>query len=157
MRSHHYQATIRWTGNTGEGTASYKSYSRAHEIEFDGKAPLAGSADPAFRGDAGGVNPEEMLVAALSACHMLWFLHLCSQARIVVTAYEDDATGTMDEIEGGGGRFSEIELKPRVQIMTDADEDAVTSLHEKAHKLCFIANSVNFDVKVTPAKLAFEN
>jgi len=154
MREHHYKATIEWTGNRGEGTADYRTYSRDHDIFLDGKDVLRGSADPAFRGDPAGVNPEEMLVAALSACHLLWYLHLCADAGIIVTAYRDEASGVMSVGGEAGGRFESVTLHPQVTI-TDPDRLAeAAGLHEAAHKKCFVANSVNFPVTVTPETVA---
>ncbi len=148
-RKHHYTATIRWTGNRGEGTASYRGYGREHDILLDGKAPLPGGADPAFRGSRERLNPEEMLVCALSACHMLTYLHLCSVAGVVVTAYEDDASGIM--VERGGdeaGRFVSATLRPRVRVADAAMAEQAMTLHDAAHDECFIGNSVSFDVTV---------
>ena len=149
---HAYAVTVRWTGNRGSGTSGYRDYGREHVVEADGKAALAGSADPAFRGDASCWNPEELLVASLSTCHQLWYLHLCAVAGVVVTAYEDRATGTMVEDADGGGRFSEVVLHPRVTL-SRGDEATALSLHEQAHAQCFIANSVNFPVRCEPRVL----
>ena len=115
-----------------------------------GRPDLQGSSDPAFRGDAARWNPEDLLVASLSSCHMLWYLHLCAQAKITVLAYRDDATGTMVEVEGGGGRFTAVVLKPVVTIAAGGDVARAKALHEDAHRLCFIANSVNFPVGIEP-------
>jgi len=155
-REHHYVATVRWTGNTGEGTANYRAYSRDHDIELEGKAPIAGSSDPAFRGDRARVNPEEMLVASLSSCHMLWFLHLATTENVVVTAYEDDAEGVMAETADGGGHFTGAVLRPRVNVKGAGDDETLRALHDKAHHLCFIANSVNFDVRIEPHPVTVE-
>ncbi len=152
---HIYKTNLVWTGNTGEGTKSYTGYSRAHEISAAGKSVIAGSSDPNFRGDKSRYNPEELLVASLSACHMLWYLHLCAAAKIVVTDYQDDAAGKMIETENIGGRFVEVTLNPRVIISSESDVDTATELHHKAHELCFIANSVNFPV-LTEATIAVE-
>lgn len=149
-RRHHYDVHVTWTGNTGEGTSSYRAYSRNHEIRTAGKPLLPGSSDPAFRGDRARYSPEDLLVASLSACHMLWYLHLCADSGIVVEAYEDAASGTMVETADGGGRFREVVLKPRVVIRAGADRDLAIRLHERAHALCFIANSVNFEVRCEP-------
>lgn len=113
-----------------------------------GRPDLQGSSDPAFRGDAARWNPEDLLVASLSSCHMLWYLHLCAQAKITVLAYRDDASGTMVEDEGGGGRFTAAVLKPVVTIAAGGDVARAKALHEEAHRLCFIANSVNFPVTI---------
>ena len=144
-KKHAYQVKVEWTGNTGAGTRDYRGYERAHEISAAGKPVLYGSSDPAFRGDAARYNPEELLVASLSACHMLWFLHLCADNGIVVTSYVDQPRGQMIETADGSGRFTEVVLHPEVTIK-DADPLVAESLHERAHQLCFIANSVNFPV-----------
>lgn len=148
--THSYAVTVQWSGNLGEGTRSYRSYSRDHEIRVAGKPVLAGSADPAFRGDAGRHNPEDLLVASLSACHMLWYLHLCADAGITVTDYVDEARGEMVLTGDGGGRFSEVVLRPRASLAAGADRARAHALHERAHSLCFIASSVNFPVRCEP-------
>jgi organic hydroperoxide reductase OsmC/OhrA len=145
-RSHTYAARLRWTGNRGQGTRSYQGYGRDHELQVPGKPTLLGSSDPAFRGDRDRYNPEELLVASLSSCHMLWFLHLCAEAGLVVSAYEDQATGTLVEGADGGGRFTEVVLHPQVTL-AEGDPDRAEALHHRAHQLCFIANSVNFPVR----------
>ena len=154
-KEHIYETNLVWTGNTGEGTKTYIGYSRSHEISVKGKPIIVGSSDPNFNGDAQRYNPEEMLVASLSSCHMLWYLHLCSQAKIVVTDYTDQASGKMVETADGGGHFSEVVLKPKVVMSKDSDLEKAHELHHKAHELCFIANSVNFPV-LTKAEISFE-
>jgi organic hydroperoxide reductase OsmC/OhrA len=151
QKQHGYSTTVQWTGNTGSGTASYRAYSRDHEIVVAGKLPILGSSDPNFRGDRTRYNPEELLLASLSACHMLWYLHLCSEAGIVVSAYRDEAAGTMIETEDGGGRFTGVTLRPKVKIGPGSNEKLALELHDKAHHLCFIANSVNFPVHCEPS------
>ncbi|HWP35716.1 MAG TPA: OsmC family protein [Thermodesulfobacteriota bacterium] len=147
---HAYAVQVRWTGNLGQGTSGYRAYSRAHEIAAAGKPVVPGSSDPAFRGDPARYNPEELLVASLSACHMLWYLHLCAEARIVVTGYADDASGTLAIEPDGGGRFTEVVLRPVVTVRPGADAALARALHERAHHLCFIARSVNFPVRCEP-------
>ena len=144
---HLYNLTVTWTGNRGSGTSDYRAYSRDHEIHGEHKAiPLPGSSDAAFRGDPARYSPEELLVASLSSCHMLWFLHLCADAGIVVISYRDSATGTMAEHADGSGEFTRVTLQPHATI-TDVSRIADTvELHRKAHELCFIARSVNFPV-----------
>lgn len=144
---HEYAIRVEWRGNRGEGTSGYRAYDRAHEISAPGKPVIPGSSDPAFRGDRSRYNPEELLVSSLSACHMLWYLHLCADAGIVVTGYVDAATGSMVETEEGGGRFTEVVLRPTVTVRPGADPDRAMALHERAHRLCFIASSVNFAVR----------
>src|ERR1700723_2456920 len=115
-KRHTYSIRLDWTGNQGTGTSAYRAYSRAHEISAQGKTAIAGSSDPVFRGDAARWNPAELLIAALSACHQLWYLHLCADAGIVVVAYVDEATGVMEESGDGGGQFVEVILRPKVSL-----------------------------------------
>src|ERR1035438_9678421 len=143
---HRYQATIAWTGNRGAGTNNYGAYSRDHEIHCPGKPVIAVSSDPAFRGDPNRYNPEELLVASLSSCHMLWYLHLCSVNGVVILDYEDVASGVMEESNDGSGRFVRVELNPAVTIASGGDLMKALALHEEAHRNCFIAKSVNFPV-----------
>lgn len=150
MAIHHYKLKITWTGNRGEGTINYQGYDRNHTIQSDNKIAIAGSSDPSFRGDPGRYNPEEMLVASLSACHMLWFLHLCTTVGVVVTAYTDEATGIMEETANGGGRFKEVTLHPVITLKEASMKAKADALHAKAHELCFIANSVNFPIHHQP-------
>ena len=147
MKQHHYKTTVTWTGNTGKGTESYRGYERAHTISAAGKIDIAASSDPAFLGDKTKYNPEELLLASLSSCHMLWWLHLCSDAGIIVTAYSDHASGTMEENASGGGHFAEVVLHPVATITDASKKEKALALHEEANKKCFIANSCNFPVK----------
>lgn len=148
-RPHHYRIEVEWTGNRGSGTDGYRNYSRDHVIRVAGKPELAGSSDPTFRGDAARHNPEDMLVAALSACHMLSYLHMATVAGVVVTAYADAAEGTM-VTDGDGGRFVEVVLRPTVTISAASDPAKAAAAHEAAHHACFIASSVNFPVRCEP-------
>lgn len=147
--SHVYRTTVRWTGNLGAGTSSSRAYGRDHVIEIEGKPPLQGSSDPQFLGDRTRHNPEELLVSALSSCHMLWYLHLCSDAGIVVEEYEDSAEGVLELAANGSGRFIRVTLCPVVTIRAGSLEEAA-ALHARAHDMCFIANSVNFAVECAP-------
>lgn len=153
---HTYQAGVTWTGAGETGTSSYTAYSRDHEIALPGKPVLPGSSDPAFRGDPSRYNPEELLVAALAQCHMLWFLHLAAQDEVVVVAYHDDASGTMRVRSGGAGRFTEVVLHPRVTVLGPVDEDRLARLHDAAGEHCFIKQSVNFPVRCEPAAVTHE-
>lgn len=148
VRVHQYITHVRWSG--GEGTASYRSYSRNFTINAQSKPDIAGSSDPAFRGDATRYNPEELLVASLSSCHMLWYLHLCSVNEIVVLEYRDDAIGTMEERDGEGA-FVGVTLRPAIKVSAGNDLARAIALHEEAHRLCFIARSVNFPVGIEAA------
>lgn len=153
QKIHYYQVEVKWTGNTVQGTANYRTYERSHEIYVEGKPIILGSSDPSFRGDSTRYNPEELLVASLSTCHMLWYLHLCADAKIVVIEYRDNPVGTMSETASGGGRFTEVILKPTVTLKTGSELVLARQLHEQAHHLCFIANSVNFPVRCEPLLL----
>ncbi|HEY0613729.1 MAG TPA: OsmC family protein [Candidatus Elarobacter sp.] len=149
VRPHRYAARLRWTGASGGPTTSYKAYSRDYALESDGKPALRGSADPHFLGDATAWNPEDLLVAALSACHLLSYLAECARAGIAVTAYEDRAEGEMTLVDGVM-RFREVTLRPEVTITDAARLREAEELHERAHAVCFIANSVNFAVRNEP-------
>jgi len=147
MQIHQYKLALKWTGNKGEGTIDYRSYERSHEIKVPGKPTLLASADPAFRGDQGRYNPEELLLASLSGCHMLWFLHLCADDGVQVLVYEDQPEATMQDSSDGGGKFTETILKPKVKVAEKWMLEKLDILHTEANKRCFIANSVNFPVK----------
>ncbi len=146
-KQHTYTLTTKWTGNTGTGTSAYKAYEREHKIEKENKPHILLSSDPSFRGDKTRYNPEELLVASLSSCHMLWYLHLCSEAGVIVVDYVDNASGIMEETADGGGRFVEVTLHPVVTVTDASMTERANALHHKANELCFIANSVNFVVK----------
>ena len=147
---HHYSITIQWTGNNGNGTSAYTSYERSHVISIQNKPDLLCSSDANFRGDKTKHNPEELFVASISSCHMLWYLHLCSQAGVVVTDYIDTAKGTMVETADGGGHFTEVTLFPEVTITESRMKEKANELHTKANQLCFIANSCNFPIHHKP-------
>jgi len=153
-REHSYNLTITWTGNRGTGTSDYRAYDRNHTIQAPDKVEIAGSSDPAFRGDKTRYNPEEFLVAALSTCHMLSYLHVCVLNGVVVTNYTDNAAGTMAETPDGGGHFTEVMLNPVVTVKDASMIEKANELHHKASELCFIANSVNFPVKHSPTCVA---
>jgi organic hydroperoxide reductase OsmC/OhrA len=148
--THGYATTLTWTGNTGEGTVTYRSYRRTCEVGAEGKPAIAGSSDPHFRGDADRWNPEELLVAALSQCHLLAFLHEAAVGGVVVVDYSDAATGDM-ATEGNGGRMTGVVLRPVVTVAEAGMAEKCAELHERAHANCFIANSVNFPVTHEPA------
>lgn len=148
---HTFRMHTTWTGNQGTGTSSYQAYSRDHQLGGAGKATMIeGSSSAEFRGDGSRYNPEELLVAALSACHQLWALHLCAEAGIVVTAYEDDATGAMTMNPDGSGQFVEVVLRPHLTITNASRIADLEAMHHRAHELCFIARSVNFPVTLEP-------
>jgi organic hydroperoxide reductase OsmC/OhrA len=149
-KQHHYRPVVTWTGNTGTGTSSYRSYERSHVISSPGKADILGSSDPSFRGDATRWNPEDLLVASVSACHKLWYLHLCAVAGIVVLAYRDEPEGVMAEAADGSGRFTSVVLRPTIRLAAGSDQAKARALHHDAHASCFVANSVNFPITTEP-------
>ncbi|MEJ7677746.1 MAG: OsmC family protein [Segetibacter sp.] len=157
MHTHRYNISAAWTGNTGQGTSSYKAYERSHTIEAPGKPAILGSSDPAFQGDKTKYNPEELLLAALSTCHMLSYLHICALAGVVVTSYEDKAEGQMQETPDGGGHFTEVTLNPIVTVKEASMLEKAMDAHHRASELCFIARSVNFPVHHKPQCRSGEN
>ena len=149
---HRFETSLRWTGNRGTGTSTYRAYGRDHEIEAPGKpTPIPGSSSPVYRGDKERYNPEELLIGSLSACHMLWFLHLCADAGLVALEYADDAQGGVRVNADGSGEFREVVLHPRVRFEQEPSREQIEQLHHRAHELCFIARSVNFPVRCEPA------
>lgn len=149
-KPHGYSSSLLWEGNLGTGTSDYETYGRRYRIRIDGKPDLVGSADPMFRGEPALHNPEDLLLAAISSCHMLSYLALCARKRISVLTYEDAATATMVLTPDGGGHFTEATLRPRVTVAAAADLEAAARLHEQAHHLCFIASSCNFPIHCQP-------
>jgi len=148
MKAHTYAVKVVWTGNTGEGTSGYQAYKRDFTVQTQGKPQLLGSADPAFRGDPGRWNPEDLLLASISACHKLWYLHLCAVNNVTVVEYVDGAEGRMVEGEGQRkGHFVDAVLRPQVVVTADSDVELAMRLHDDAHHECFIANSVNFPIR----------
>lgn len=148
---HHYDVTVDWTGNLGTGTSSYREYSRDHLIRLPGLPELPGSSDPSFRGDKSRYNPEQFLLTALAQCHMLSYLHVAVMNGVVVTGYQDHATGTMRLNRDGSGQFEEVTLNPVVTVSEESMLATADELHREANRLCFIANSVNFPVHHRPA------
>ena len=155
-KQHNYRLTLKWTGNLGEGTLTYRGYTRDHTISIEGKPDILASSDPSFRGNPQRYNPEEMLLASASSCHMLSYLHLCAVHKIVAVKYSDNPTGTMLESADGSGKFEEIMLNPVIVITEKAMIAKAIELHHDANKLCFIANSLNFPVKHHPAITALK-
>ena len=146
-KEHHYSSKLSWTGNKGEGTAHYRAYDRDHILSVTGKPEIPASSDPSFRGSPQRYNPEELLIASLSSCHMLWYLHLCAVNGVVVTAYTDEAEGVMMETADGGGYFKEVILHPVVTVTNAAMIEKAIALHHDANKMCFIASSCKFPVR----------
>ena len=149
-KAHHFNTSIHWTGNKGQGTASYDSYERSHTLNISGKAPIQLTSAEAFRGAPGIHNPEDIFLASLSSCHMLWYLHLCATNQVVVTAYEDHATGIMEMQPDGSGAFTSVVLHPAVTVASPDMVTLANTLHEQANKMCFIANSCNFPISHQP-------
>lgn len=156
-QNHKYSVSLTWTGNKGLGTQRYDAYDRDFTLKADKKPDLIGSSDPAFRGDPTRWNPEDLLVSSLSACHQLWYLHLCAVNQINVIAYFDEAIGTMVEHSSGSGEFTLVTLQPTIEISKDSDVDLAKNLHQTAHELCFIARSVNFEVACNPTIIVSDN
>jgi organic hydroperoxide reductase OsmC/OhrA len=149
-KEHRYAVAIEWTGNIRDGTKGYAGYSRDHLLTAPGKPAIPGSSDPQFRGDSARWNPEELLVGSLSACHQLWYLHLCASAGIRVLAYRDAASGVMAENADGSGQFTGVTLRPQVTIAPGDDLERARALHQEAARLCFVARSVAFPVTHEP-------
>ena len=147
---HNFKLTAEWTGNKGDGTKNVRTYDRSNTISIEGKPELFLTTDNAAVGDKSKLNPEDLLVAALSSCHMLSYLYLCSLEGVIITSYLDNATGIMIENESGGGKFKEVTLNPIVSVTEESMLEKAIVLHHKAHEICYIANSVNFEVKCNP-------
>lgn len=151
-----FEAVVTWTGNRGTGTSTTKAFSRDLAIEAVGKPPILGSTAPSFGGDPSRYDPEDLLVASLSSCHMLWYLYLAAEAGVVVISYRDTARGTMALGRGGTGQFTEAVLSPEITVTAASDADKALALHERAHEMCYVARSVNFPVRVE-AKITRES
>lgn len=147
LGQHRYALTTTWTGNRGTGTSGYRDYARDVTLQVGGKPDILASADKPFRGDPERWNPEDLLLAALSECHLLSYLHACVQAGVVVVDYRDEATGRMQEDGQGGGAFTEVMLRPTVVVAEASMVDAAHDAHAQANAWCFIANSVSFPVR----------
>lgn len=150
MKKHKYSALISWKGNTGDGTAHYRSYQRDFAVDINGKPRIEGSSDPTFLGNKNRYNPEELFLASLSSCHMLWYLHLCSVNEITVVDYRDEASGVMTEERNGAGRFQSVKLKPHVTILEAGKKELADKLHRQANNMCFIANSCKVEIDHRP-------
>ena len=150
LDQHRYALTVQWTGNRGDGTSSYRAYSRDHDILIPGLPALRGSADPTFHGDRERYNPEQLLLAALAQCHMLSYLHVAVKHGVVVTDYRDEATGLMRLNRDGSGQFERVVLHPHVTVADPGQAELAASLHHEANQVCFIARSVNFPVEHQP-------
>jgi organic hydroperoxide reductase OsmC/OhrA len=150
VRNHHYDVSVEWTGNLGTGTDSYHTYSRSHVTHAPGKPDIDGSADAVFRGDTRRWAPEDLLIAAVSACHMLWYLHLAADAGVVITDYVDRAHGVLAEETDGGGQMVDVVLRPLVTVADPSMVEPAGALHSAANAKCFIARSLNFPVRHEP-------
>lgn len=147
---HHYKVKTVWNGNTGQGTKTVRGYQRSHIASIEGKPELHLTTDNPAVGDKTKLNPEDLLVTAISSCHMLSYLYVCAKEGVVITAYEDNVTGIMIENENGGGSFNEVTLNPVFTVADESMKQRAIELHHCAHEICFIANSVNFVVKCNP-------
>lgn len=148
---HDYTARVAWTGNTGQGTLDYHGYLRTWDIKTEGKSVVHCSNDPLLGGDAGLHNPEDLLIASVSSCHMLWYLHLASTAGVVVVAYEDNPVGTGELGSDGAGRFVSVTLRPTITLAPGMDRARADAVHGQIHRYCFIARSLNFPVTIKAA------
>ncbi len=157
MKKHHYTIQLKWTGNEGSGTSGYKDYSRNHSVRVKGKVKIPCSSDAAFLGDDTRYNPEELFIASISNCHMLWYLHLCAVNGVVVVNYNDNPIGKMVEKEDGSGHFESVVLHPEIEVAEDAMISKAIELHHEANEKCFIANSLNFKVGHEAAVFCFMN
>jgi organic hydroperoxide reductase OsmC/OhrA len=155
-KTHQYISTVTWEGNLGKGTRDYDAYSRNHRISMAGKSDIAASSDPSFRGDRSRHSPEDLLVSSLSGCHMLWYLHLCAVNGVLVIEYRDEAVGEMLENNDGSGQFTKVTLRPKVVVTDPAMVEKEKSLHHDAHRMCFIARSVNFPMYHIPEVICYE-
>jgi organic hydroperoxide reductase OsmC/OhrA len=153
LSEHRYALTVQWTGNLGEGTSSYRGYSRDHDVLIPGLPVIKGSADPTFHGDRERYNPEQLLLAALAQCHMLSYLHVAVKHGVVVTDYRDDASGLLRLNRDGSGQFESVTLRPKVTVADGSQADLAARLHHEANQVCFIARSVNFPVEHAPETL----
>ena len=149
-QEHNYKLTAVWNGNKAEGTRNIKTYDRSHTITIQGKPKLFLTTDNSFVGDKTKLNPEDLLVTAISSCHLLSYLYACALEDVVITSYTDNATGIMIEKENGGGSFKEVCLNPFCTVAEESMVEKAIELHHKAHEICYIANSVNFEVKCNP-------
>ncbi len=154
-KTHNYTIQLKWTGNKGKGTASYRAYSRDHNFRVKGKPKVVCSSDPAFRGDDSRYNPEELFLASIANCHMLWYLHLCADNGIIILKYEDNPIGKMVENEDGSGQFDSVTLRPHVELSDDKMIAKALELHEEANRMCFIANSCNFKIDHQPVATVY--
>ncbi len=150
LRDHHFKTLVTWAGNRGSGTMDYRSYERDFVVNADGKPELKGSSASVFLGDETAYSPEDLLLAAVSSCHMLWFLHLCADNNIVVLEYRDRAVATLAEHNDGSGHFSKIELYPEVVVSKNSNTALANKLHETANNMCFIANSLKSEIVFKP-------
>ncbi|NQX86614.1 MAG: OsmC family protein [Flavobacteriaceae bacterium] len=155
MKKHNYDVKVEWTGNEGSGTLNYRAYNRNHTIIANEKyTSINGSSDPSFLGDKTRYNPEDLFLSSLSACHMLWYLHLCATHNIVVTSYLDNAKGILEVGKNGSGKFTEVTLNPSVKITEHHNIEKAKELHKTANNMCFIANSCNFKIEHKPQIVA---
>jgi organic hydroperoxide reductase OsmC/OhrA len=150
LREHNYKLTAVWTGNKGDGTKNIRTYDRSHTVSVEGKPELFLTTDNPVVGDKSKLNPEDLLVTAISSCHMLSYLYVCAMEGIVITSYTDNTTGIMIENTSGGGNFKEVTLNPIFYVADESMVEKAIELHHKAHEICYIANSVNFEVKFNP-------
>ena len=162
-REHLYRASLRWTGNRGQGTSSYTAFGRDLEASVTGRTPAPGnlpmSSDPAFRGDASRYNPEDLLLLSLSSCHMLWYLHLAAEHGILVQDYVDDCEAVLADEGRSGGQFVRAVLRPRMKNSADIRMvvDALDLCYTKPHVDTFAIVSGDSDFSPLVSKLRENN
>ncbi len=151
---HEFNTQIEWTGNTGLGTETYESYERDYTLSSEGKEQILCSSAAGFRGDTNKYNPEDLFIASLSSCHMLWYLHLCADNGIKVLSYIDATEAKLAVFLNGKGFFQSITLSPKVVVENPEHIQKAIALHQKANKMCFLANSLHFPIKHNPTVTA---
>ena len=147
-----HTATLRWSPDEGDHF-SLGRYTRVHEIAFDGGTTIMGSPSPTIVrepfSNPVGVDPEEMFVASIASCHMLWFLDFARRAKVEVLSYEDNAEGLLEKTADGRTWITKVTLRPKVEVSGEAGD--LDAIHHQAHEACFIANSVKTEITVEPA------
>lgn len=149
-KTQNYKLDLSWKGNRGAGTMTYTSYDRDFTAQKESRPAILGSSHPAFRGNSDRYCPEELLLASLSSCHMLWYLNMCASHDVVVLEYTDQPVMEMEVKEFGNGDIRSATLSPVVRIASDDQREQALAMHQKAHQSCFIAKGVNFDIILNP-------
>lgn len=149
-KTQNYKLDLSWQGNHGAGTMTHTSYDRNFTTHEGSRPPVLGSSHPAFRGNSERYCPEELLLASLSSCHMLWYLHMCAAHEVVVLEYHDHPVMEMEVKEFGNGDIRSATLSPVVRIASEDQREQAMAMHQRAHQSCFIAKAVNFEIILKP-------